>query len=72
MGCGGLSRRALEALALEEYKSGHLTETELQKLLGSGTRYKLDRFLKAHGFMIDDYTIEDLYREVETFQRLGF
>ena len=30
---GDLSRRALEGLALEEYKSGHLTEAELQKLL---------------------------------------
>lgn len=37
-----LSRRALELLALEEYKSGHLTETELQRLLGFGTRHKLD------------------------------
>jgi hypothetical protein len=35
---GDLSRRALEALALEEYRSGHLTEAELQKLLGFGTR----------------------------------
>jgi hypothetical protein len=67
-----LSCRALEALALEEYKCGHLTETELQKLLGFGTRYKLDGFLKAHDVLIDDYTIEDLRREVETLQRLGF
>jgi len=71
-GGGDLSRRGLEALALEEYKSGHLTETELRKLLGFGTRYKLDGFLKAHGVLIDDYTIEDLHREVETLQRLGF
>lgn len=69
---GDLSRRALEALALEEYKNGHLTETELQRLLGFGTRYKLDGFLKSHGVLIDDYTIEDLNREVETLQRLGF
>lgn len=71
-GDGDLSRRALEALALEEYKSGHLTETELQRLLGFGTRYKLDGFLKAHGVMIDDYAIEDLHREAETLERLGF
>ena len=69
---GDLSRRALEALALEEYKSGNLTETEMQRLLGFSTRYRLDRFLKAHGVLIDDYTIEDLHREVETLQRLGF
>jgi predicted HTH domain antitoxin len=69
---GDLSRRALEALALEEYKSGHLTEDELRRLLGFGTRYRLDGFLKAHGVLIDDYTIEDLRSEVETLQRLEF
>jgi hypothetical protein len=67
---GDLSRRALEALALEEYKSGHLTETELQRLLGFGTRYKLDGFLKAHDVWID-YTIDDFRREVESLERLG-
>ena len=67
-----LSRRALEGLALEEYKSGHLNEADLQQLLGFGTRYKLDGFLKAHGVMIDDYTIEELSREVSTLQKLGF
>ena len=69
---GGLSRRALELLALEEYKSGNLTETELQRLLGFGTRYKLDGFLKAHGILIDDYTVDDLLREVANLRRLGF
>jgi len=67
-----LSRRALELLALEEYKSGHLTESELQRLLGFGARYKLDGFLKAHGILIDDYTVDDLRREVAALRRLGF
>ncbi len=67
---GDLSRRALEALALEEYKSGHLTETELQRLLGFGTRYKLDGFLKAHEVWIE-YTMEDFRREVDSLERLG-
>ena len=35
---GDLSRRALEAFALEEYKSGHITQAELRRLLGFGTR----------------------------------
>jgi hypothetical protein len=65
-------KRDLSRRALEEFKSGHLTETELQRLLGFGTRYKLDGFLKAHGVMIDDYTIEELRGEVETLERLGF
>jgi hypothetical protein len=69
---GDLSRRALEAFALEEYKTGRIAETELQRLPGFGVRYKLDEVLKAHGVLIDDYTIEDLRREVHTLQRLGF
>lgn len=67
---GDLSRRALEALALEEYKSGHLTEDELRRLLGFGTRYQLDGFLKAHDVWVD-YTLEDFRREVESLERLG-
>jgi len=43
----------------------------LQRLLGFGTRYKLDGFLKDHGVVIDDYTVDDLRREVATLRRLG-
>lgn len=65
-----LSRRALEAFALEEYKSGHITDNELRRLLGFETRYQLDGFLKAHDVWID-YTLEDFRREVESLKRLG-
>ena len=68
-GCD-LSRRALEALALEEYKSGHVTKGELRRLLGFSTRYGLDGFLKAHQVWAD-YTIEDLHREIRDLQSLG-
>ena len=68
---GDLARRALEAWALEEYKSGHLTEDALRRMLGFGTRYQLDGFLKAHDVWID-YTVEDFRREVDSLKRLGF
>jgi hypothetical protein len=45
---GDISRRALEALALEEYKLGHLTTAELRGLLGFGTQAEMEGFLKAH------------------------
>ncbi len=67
---GDLSRRALEVLALDEYKSGHLTESELRRLLGFRTRYQLDGFLKAHNVWAD-YTIEDFRREIQDLQDLG-
>jgi hypothetical protein len=66
-----IERRALEALALEEYKLGHLTKPELQRLLGFGTRAKLDEFLKAHD-VFEPYTLEDLERERRELERLGF
>lgn len=66
-----LSRRALEALALEEYKSGHIGKPDLRRLLGFTTRYELDGFLKAHGVW-RDYTVEDFQHEREDLRRLGF
>jgi hypothetical protein len=68
---GDLPRRALEALGLEEYKSGHITKAELRRLLGFNTRYELDGFLKAHEVWID-YTVEDFRREMQDLKRLGF
>jgi hypothetical protein len=67
---GDLSRRALEALGLEEYKSGRITENQLRRLLGFGTRYELDGFLKAHDVWID-YSVEDFRREIDTLKKLG-
>jgi hypothetical protein len=61
---GEIERRALEALALEEFKLGHLTRPELRRLLGLGTRMKLDEFLKAHD-VYEPYTLADLARERE-------
>jgi uncharacterized protein YgbK (DUF1537 family) len=63
---GDLSRRALEALALEEYKLGHLTKPELRRLLGFGTRDALDGFLKAHD-VFEPYSLDDLERERRDF-----
>lgn len=65
-----LSRRALEALAIEEYKSGRRSKAELRTLLGFETRYQLDGFLKAHK-VYEDYGIEDFEREQATLQKLG-
>ena len=72
MGAGGdLSRRALEALAAEEYRRGRLTKPDLRRLLGFETGHQIDEFLKAHE-VFEDYTLEDLEREREGLRRLGF
>jgi len=46
---GDLTRRALEALALEEYRAGRLARPELRRLLGFATSAESDRFLKTRG-----------------------
>jgi uncharacterized protein UPF0175 len=72
LGSGGkVERRVLEALALEEFTLGHLSKPELRRLLGFGTRMKLDEFLKAHD-IYEPYTLDDLERERRDLQRLGF
>jgi hypothetical protein len=68
---GDLSRRALEALAVDEYKHDRLTQPELQRLLGIETSFQLDALLKVHDVWIE-YTMEDAEREIESLKRLGF
>src|SRR4051812_50113025 len=60
-GGGDLSRRALEGFALEEFKRGHITKPELRRMLGYGTRWQLDGFLKEHG-VYEEYTLKDFGR----------
>lgn len=68
---GDLSRRALEALALEEYKRGRLRRPELRRLLGFSTRSELDEFLKIHE-VFGSYTPADLERDRNDLRRLRF
>jgi len=43
----------------------------LRRLLGFGTRYRLDGFLKAHD-VYEDYTMEDFERDRDALKQLGF
>jgi len=53
---GEVERRALEALAIEEFKLGHLSLGELRQLLGFDTGEVFDEFLKAHEvYGLDDH-----------------
>lgn len=66
-----LPRRALEALAAEEYRCGRLTKPDLRRLLGFETGHQIDEFLRAHE-VFENYSLEDLDREREGLRRLGF
>jgi hypothetical protein len=65
-----LGRRAVEALALEEYRAGRLTRPELRRLLGFATRGELDGFLKDRG-VIDGITVEEFDRQMQDLDRIG-
>jgi len=72
LGAGGdLPRRALEALAVEEFRLGRLTQAELRRLLNLPTRQALDAFLKGHEVYIP-YTVDDLDHDREDLRRIGF
>ncbi len=67
---GDLPRRALEALAAEEYKHGRLTKPDLRRLLGFETGHQIDDFLKDHE-VFDNYSLEYLELEREGLRRFG-
>jgi uncharacterized protein UPF0175 len=68
---GDLSRRALEAPALEEYKRGRLSKPELRRMVGFATRAELDEFLKSRE-VFGSYSPADLERDRNDLRRLGF
>lgn len=65
-----LSRAALEALALEAYRSRKISALLLRQLLGFQTRMQVDGFLKDRGVELE-YGLEDLERDRETHRHLG-
>lgn len=64
-----LSRTALEALAIDAYRTNRISAYQLCQLLDIPSRYELDGFLKQHGVPLE-YAIEDFEREGETSSRL--
>jgi hypothetical protein len=66
---GDLSRLALEALVAEEFRQGRLHKPDLRRLLGFGTSYEIDGFLKAHG-VYPDFTMKDLEHDLADLKSL--
>jgi hypothetical protein len=60
-----LPRALLESFVLERYRSGKLSEEQVRRVLGFGTRLQVDGFLKQHGVYLKS-TLEDLDQETET------
>lgn len=66
---GELPRTVLESFALEGYRSGTLTEEQVRRLLGYGTRMQVHGFLKEHGVYLN-YGREELEQDMETLRNL--
>jgi uncharacterized protein UPF0175 len=63
------ARAALEAFAIEGYRSGALTAHQTRVLLGFETRYELDGFLKEHQVWERAYSVENLEKDAAGFER---
>jgi len=64
------ARAALEAVAIEGYRSGALSAYQTRRLLGFETRYELDGFLKAHNVWEHAYGLEDVEQDRRTLLQL--
>ena len=60
---GNLARAAMEALALEGYRSGRLSEEQLRRMLNFESRFDVHAFLKRHDTVLD-YTQADLEHDL--------
>lgn len=63
-------RRSLEAIAVEAYRTGALTESQLRRLLGFDSRFELHALLKEHHVPLQ-YTATDLEDDLRAQRELG-
>lgn len=68
-GLKSLSRRALELLALDGYRSGELTEYQVRVMLGFDDRFEVDAFLKKHSAYYEQ-TVLDLEKSRASLDEL--
>jgi predicted HTH domain antitoxin len=61
-------REALEALAIEGYRSGALTHYQASQLLGL-SRLEFDRFLRDRNIFDHAYDAQDLEQDLETLRQ---
>ena len=60
---GELSRAVLEAVAVEAYRAGTITPAQVQQMLGLGSRWETEAFLRrAEAY--HKYSMNDLERDI--------
>ena len=63
-----LPRAAIEALALEGYRSKRLSDGMVRQMLGFSSRIQVHDFLKEHGVYLN-YSLADLEQDRETSRK---
>jgi hypothetical protein len=63
------AREALEAFAIEGYRTGALTPRETREMLGFETRDELDGFLKQHEVWEHSYSMENFEQDLRSIGR---
>jgi predicted HTH domain antitoxin len=67
---GDVPRRSLEAIAVEGYRTGALTETQVRRLLQLETRFQVHALLKEHHVPLQ-YTEADLEDDLRAQREIG-
>ncbi|HEX6088060.1 MAG TPA: UPF0175 family protein [Thermoanaerobaculia bacterium] len=65
-----LSAQALEAIAVEGYRTGALTENQVRRLLQLESRFDVHALLKEHRVPLQ-YTASDLRDDMRAHRELG-
>lgn len=65
-----MPRRSLEAIAIEGYRTGALSEEQVRRVLGLETRFDVHALLKAHRVPLR-YTAADLGEDLDAQRALG-
>jgi predicted HTH domain antitoxin len=65
-----IPRHALEALAVEGYRTGALSENQVRRLLGFQSRFDVHALLKEHRVPLR-YSEEDAERDLAAHRELG-
>lgn len=68
-GYADLPRAAVEALALEGYRSKRLSEGQVRQVLGLSSRLQVHAFLKDHGVHLH-YSLDDLEQDRKTSREM--
>ena len=65
-----LAKQALEAIAVEGYRTGALTESQVRRLLGLESRFEVHAILKNHRVPLQ-YTESDLEDDLAAHREIG-